>query len=129
MNILDLSKELNVDVIDFVSEYSNQFPNIEKDDLNNIRSVLEYNCFEEHINEYADRLVPVYTAYIDREYERVDVAIDDLFEDCLIISIKSEADITHAKSTAILLHYQRTITEEFNNFVDDIQDAIDRRGE
>jgi len=84
---------------DFLNDYYNGSLKEMKDD----------KYFQDNVCEFANNQVPIYNCTIDEEYKECSITIDDVIEEGLMESMKSEFDIIKAKQVALYMSYEQEI--------------------
>ncbi|MCK5538020.1 MAG: hypothetical protein KAI79_14440 [Bacteroidales bacterium] len=129
LTILELAKKLNVHAPVFVCDYSNQFDDITPENIDDLESVIEYDCFQDQVSEYADSNTPIYYNDIDSKYDSQvnsnGISIDDAINDGMCQPMKSESDISKAKQVALYMQIEIDTYSELEDFKTEMINAVD----
>ena len=122
--ITEMAKKLNVDIPDFINDYSNQIDSIGVSDTGDIKNIIEFSYFQDSVSEYADSNTPIYYSDIDAQYETCGFTIDDVVSEGLVEPMESEGDISKAKQVALYMQIEQDTYKEIQDFVDEMETAI-----
>ena len=129
MTIIELSNKLDVTIPDFINDYSNHIENITSENLDDIESIVEYNCYQDHVSEHADSSTPHSYYNIDNDYTASEYTIDDAIDEGLVSPMTSEADIYKAKQVAIYMGIVSETYEEIREFISSINSELSKLSE